>query len=50
MEKLQEEVESTIRSYETKLDGITLRYLDKIDDIKNEKADIEDQCHLTPLA
>ena len=42
--KLQEEVESTIRSYESKLDGITLKYLDKIDVLKNEKADSDDRC------
>jgi chromosome segregation ATPase len=33
----------TIRDYESKIDNLTLKYLDKIDGIKNEKEDIEEK-------
>lgn len=43
--KLQEQIDATIRDYETRIDNVTMKYLDKIEKLNKNKADMEDQLH-----
>ena len=43
--KLQVQIDATIRDYETRIDSVTMKYLDKIEKLNKDKADVEDQLH-----
>lgn len=43
--KLQEQIDATIRDYETRIDNVTMKYLDKIEKLNKDRADVEDQLH-----
>lgn len=43
--KLQEQIDATIRDYETRIDNVTMKYLDKIEKLNKDKADVENQLH-----
>lgn len=43
--KLQEQIDATSRDYETRIDNVTMKYLDKIEKLNRDKADVEDHLH-----